>query len=149
MRAVIQRVSRARVSVGGATTGAIDAGLLVLLGVGREDTAESVAYLVEKICGLRIFPDQEGKMNLSLPDTAGAMLVVSQFTLYGDVRKGRRPAFDRAAPPDQAKLLYELFVETARQRGIRVETGIFQAMMEVELVNQGPVTILCDSERMF
>ena len=149
MRAVIQRVSRARVSVGECVTGEIGPGLMVLLGVGREDGPEAAEYLAEKIANLRIFEDDAGKMNRSLVETAGAALVVSQFTLYGDVRRGRRPGFDRAAPPEPAKALYELFVEELRRHGVRVETGVFQAQMTVELANEGPVTILLDSEKMF
>ena len=147
MRTVIQRVSRASVTVDGEVAGSIGPGLLVLLGISKEDRREDAEYLVDKILGLRIFADEDGKMNRSVTDTGGALLVVSQFTLYGDVRKGRRPAFDRAGAPEAAKPLYEYFVATARARGIPVETGVFQAMMKVELVNEGPVTILCDSEK--
>jgi D-tyrosyl-tRNA(Tyr) deacylase len=147
MRAVIQRVSRARVTVGERATGEIGPGVMVLLGVGREDGPESATYLAGKIANLRIFEDEAGKMNRSLVETAGAALVVSQFTLYGDVRRGRRPGFDRAAPPEPAKALYELFVDELRRRGVRVETGVFQAQMTVELANEGPVTILLDSEK--
>ncbi len=147
MRAVIQRVSRARVSVGEKVVGEIGPGLMVLLGVGREDGPEAAAYLAEKIANLRVFEDDAGKMNRSLVETAGAALVVSQFTLYGDVRRGRRPGFDRAAPPEPAKALYEVFVDELRRRGVRVETGVFQAQMTVELANEGPVTILLDSEK--
>lgn len=129
--------------------GEIGAGLLVLLGVSKNDSDVAADYLVEKTIGLRIFEDQEGKMNLSVQDTGGALLVVSQFTLYGDVRRGRRPSFDDAARPEQAKQLYEYFVEKVRAAGLRCETGRFQAMMEVELVNSGPVTILLDSEKAF
>jgi D-tyrosyl-tRNA(Tyr) deacylase len=149
MRAVIQRVSRCRVTVEGRSVGEIGAGLLVLLGVSKSDTEAAADYLVEKIIGLRIFEDGDGKMNLSLQDAGGALLVVSQFTLYGDVRRGKRPSFDGAARPEEAKRLYEYFVAKARATGVRCETGQFQAMMEVELVNSGPVTILVDSERLF
>jgi len=149
MRAVIQRVSRARVVVDGKVTGEIGAGLLVLVGVGRGDTEGTAAAMVERILNLRIFNDEQGKMNLSLLDTGGALLAVSQFTLYGDARGGRRPSFIQAAPADQGKALYEEFVGVARARGVRVEKGIFQAHMEVELTNDGPVTILMDSEKTF
>ncbi len=145
MRAVIQRVTQAKVVVEGVTAGAIDAGLLVLLGVGKTDIPADADALAEKIVHLRIFSDAAGKMNLSLLDSGGAMLAVSQFTLYGDTRKGRRPGFDDAAPAEQARALYERFVETARVKGARVETGIFQAHMEVSLVNDGPVTLLVSS----
>ena len=145
MRAVVQRVTRASVVVDGQVTGAIESGVLVLLGVGRQDTPKDADYLLDKITGLRIFDDPAGKMNLSLVDVGGALLVVSQFTLYGDVRRGRRPSFDKAAPPDLARSLYEYFVQQARARQIRTETGIFQAEMQVELINSGPVTILCES----
>jgi D-aminoacyl-tRNA deacylase len=154
MRAVVQRVSRCRVQVEGRTVGEIGPGLLVLLGVGRADTDSAADYLVEKVLGLRIFEDHAGKMNLSVKDIAAnghpsEVLVVSQFTLYGDVRKGRRPSFDDAARPEEARRLYEYFVEKIRADGVRCETGQFQAMMEVELVNSGPVTILVDSEKVF
>lgn len=145
MRAVIQRVSRASVSVDGKVTGAIGPGLLVLLGVGRNDTEQDAEALARKIIELRVFQDEAGKMNLSLRDTGGSLLVVSQFTLYGDTRKGRRPSFDLAAPPEQAKRLYEHFVEAARRQGVHVETGVFQAMMSVSLVNEGPVTFLVET----
>lgn len=145
MRAVLQHVSSASVTVDGAVTGAIGSGLLVLLGVARGDSAKDVDWMVEKIAGLRVFPDEEGKMNRGVNDAGGALLVVSQFTLYGDTRKGRRPSFDGAAVPDEAKRLYYLFVERARARGLRVETGVFQAMMQVSLVNEGPVTLICES----
>ncbi len=145
MRAVVQRVREARVEVDGALTGSIGRGLLVLLGIAREDTPADADYLAEKIAGLRIFPDQQGKMNRSVQDSGGAVLVVSQFTLYGDTRKGRRPSFDRAAPPEQARALYEYFLQALRARGVTVETGVFQAMMQVHLINDGPVTILCES----
>ncbi len=147
MRAVIQRVSRASVVVEGRVAGEIVAGLVVLLGVGRADNPESAAYLAEKIVNLRIFSDDAGKMNLSLLDVGGSALVVSQFTLYGDTRGGRRPSYIQAAPPEEANLLYQEFVGSMRGRGIRVETGVFQAHMQVELVNDGPVTILLDSEK--
>lgn len=146
MRAILQRVSRARVTVGGRTTGEIGAGLLVLLGVRKGDGEAEAEYLADRVAGLRIFSDPEGKMNFSLLDTGGAMLVVSQFTLYGDTRKGRRPGFDDAAPPDEARRLYEHFVAKARERGIQVETGEFQAMMTVELANEGPVTFIVESK---
>lgn len=145
MRAVVQRVSSARVEVAGEVTGAIGPGLLVLLGVASDDTDADAAWLAEKILGLRIFPDAEGKMNLGLLDVGGSLLVVSQFTLYGDTRKGRRPSFDQAAAPGEARRLYELFVGEARARRVRVETGVFQAMMQVHLVNDGPVTLICES----
>jgi D-tyrosyl-tRNA(Tyr) deacylase len=149
MRAVVQRVSRCRVTVEGNVTGEIGAGLLVLLGVSKTDAETAADYLVEKIVGLRIFEDAEGKMNLSVQEAGGAVLVVSQFTLYGDVRRGRRPSFDAAARPEEARRLYEYFVARIRAAGLRCETGQFQAMMEVELVNSGPVTILLDSEKQF
>ena len=149
MRAVIQRVSRAKVTVGGEVVGEIGPGLLVLLGVGSGDTRADADYLAEKTIGLRIFEDRDGRMNLSLADTGGALLVVSQFTLYGDVRRGKRPSFDGAAPPQEAKDLYEYFVEKIRVAGLRCETGRFQEMMQVELVNEGPVTILLDSSKAF
>ena len=145
MRAVIQRVSEASVTVEGRVIGAIGRGLVVLLGVAKGDQAGEAEFLVEKTVGLRIFPDAEGKMNQSVADVAGALLVVSQFTLYGDCRRGRRPSFDKAAPADEARVLYEYFVRAARDRGIRVETGIFQATMSVQLVNDGPVTLIIDS----
>jgi len=144
---VLQRVKEARVEVEGRIAGAIGPGLLALLGISRDDTRADAEYILDKTLSLRIFPDDEGKMNRSLLDRDGQLLVVSQFTLYADVRKGRRPGFDRAAGPEQARLLYEYFVDSARQRRVRVETGVFQAMMSVHLVNDGPVTILCDSER--
>jgi len=149
MRAVIQRVSRCRVTVDGNVVGQIGAGLLVLLGVGNTDAEPAADYLAEKTLGLRIFEDAEGKMNLSVQDAGGAVLVVSQFTLYGDVRRGKRPSFDAAARPEEAKRLYEYFVAKIRAAGLRCETGQFQAMMDVELVNSGPVTILLDSEKTF
>ena len=149
MRAVVQRVSRASVNVDGEIVGAIERGLLVLLGVGQDDSERDAEYLAEKIAGLRIFEDENERMNLSVQDVGGAVLAVSQFTLYGDVRKGKRPSFDAAARPERAKELYEYFVAQARGRGIRCETGIFQAMMQVELVNDGPVTILLDSGKAF
>ncbi len=149
MRAVVQRVSGARVVVEGRVSGEIAAGLVVLLGVGRGDTAESAAYLAEKVAHLRIFDDDQGKMNRSLAETGGAALVVSQFTLYGDARGQRRPSFIQAAPPEEANRLYEEFVRALRALGVRVETGVFQARMTVELTNDGPVTILLDSEKQF
>ena len=147
MRAVVQRVSRAKVTVEGRITGEIGAGVVVLLGVGREDQSQASAYLADKIANLRIFEDAEGKMNRSLLESGGAALVVSQFTLYGDTRGGRRPGFTRAAPPEIASRLYEEFVAALRALGVRVETGIFQTHMDVELVNDGPTTILLDSEK--
>src|SRR6266446_5866859 len=147
MRAVVQRVSRARVTVSGEITGEIGLGLLVLLGVGAGDTRAEADYLVDKTIGLRIFEDAGGKMNLSVAEVGGALLVVSQFTLYGDARRGRRPSFDAAAPPDQAGELYEYFVEKVRGAGLRCDTGRFQETMQVELVNEGPVTILLDSAK--
>ncbi len=149
MRVVVQRVSRARVVVEGRVTGEIAAGAVVLLGVGRTDTPEAAAYLAEKTAHLRIFDDDQGKMNRSLLETAGAALVVSQFTLYGDARGQRRPSFIQAAPPEDANRLYEEFVRALRALGVRVETGVFQARMAVELSNDGPVTILLDSEKLF
>jgi len=154
MRAVVQRVSRAKVTVNEWTSGEIGHGLLVLLGVGHDDTEADAAYLAEKIAGLRIFPDssaqdQDGKMNRSVQDVGGSVLAVSQFTLYGDVRRGKRPSFDAAAPPENARRLYEFFVERIKAAGLRCETGRFQEMMQVELVNDGPVTILLDSSKAF
>ena len=149
MRAVLQRVARASVKVDGRVTGAIEAGLLVLLGIEREDTAAEADYLVDKTLGVRIFPDEQGKMNRNVFEAGGGLLVISQFTLYGDCRKGRRPSFDRAAGPEHARALYEHFVDRARQKGIRVETGVFQAYMAVELGNDGPVTVLFDSSKLF
>jgi len=149
MRAVVQRVSRAQVAVDEEITGQIGLGLLVLLGVGRDDTEADATYLAEKVCGLRIFEDPQGKMNLSLQEVSGSVVVVSQFTLYGDVRRGKRPSFDAAAPPEKARQLYEFFVQQLRAAGLRCETGRFQQMMQVELVNEGPVTILLDSAKGF
>ena len=149
MRAVVQRVSRAQVAVNGEITGQIGLGLLVLLGVGRDDANADATYLVEKIAGLRVFEDAQGKMNLSIQDVGGSVLAVSQFTLYGDVRRAKRPSFDAAAPPEKARQLYEFFVEQIRAAGLRCETGRFQEMMRVELVNEGPVTILLDSGKAF
>lgn len=149
MRAVVQRVGRASVKVTGQLTGSISAGLLVLLGVTQDDTEADADYLAEKIAGMRIFEDATGKMNLSVSETDGAVLAVSQFTLFGDMRHGKRPSFDAAARPERAKALYEYFVERIRALGPRCETGRFQEMMEVELVNNGPVTILLDSKKLF
>lgn len=149
MRAVIQRVSRAKVTVNSSVAGEISRGLMILLGVGRGDTPDVAASLAEKAANLRIFEDENEKMNRSLLDVKGSALVVSQFTLYGDARGGRRPSFIAAAPPEQAKALYETFCESLRNLGITVATGLFQAMMSVELVNEGPVTILLDSEKTF
>jgi D-aminoacyl-tRNA deacylase len=153
MRAVVQRVSRCRVLVEGKVVGEIGAGLLVLLGVATEDSEAAADYLVEKVLGLRIFEDAEGKMNLPVQNLrdggSGEVLVVSQFTLYGDVRRGKRPSFDAAARPEEARRLYEYFVSKVKAAGVRCQTGEFQAMMDVELVNEGPVTILLDSEKLF
>ena len=149
MRAVLQRVARASVRVGGETVGEIGPGLLVLLGVARDDGEADAVYLAEKVLNLRVFEDAGGRMNLSLSETGGGLLVVSQFTLYGDTRKGRRPSWFDAAPPEQARALYESFVAGARNMVARVETGSFRRMMEVELVNDGPVTILLDSGKTF
>lgn len=148
MRAVLQRVSRATVSVDDKNVGEINKGILVLLGVSREDTEKDAIYLLEKTLNLRIFEDAEEKMNLSLLDTKGELLVVSQFTLYADVRKGRRPSFIEAASPEKANELYEFFVTEARKQIEKVETGRFQAMMDVELVNDGPVTVIMDSTKL-
>ena len=147
MRAVLQRVSEARVEVDGAVTGSIGPGLVVLLGVGQGDTEKDADYLAGKIAGLRVFPDEAGKMNRCVAETSGALLVISQFTLYGDCRKGRRPSFDGAAGPEHALRLYEYFVARARALGLRVATGVFQATMAVHLVNDGPVTLILDSSR--
>jgi D-tyrosyl-tRNA(Tyr) deacylase len=149
MRACVQRVSRAEVIVAGEPVGQIDAGLLVLLGVSHDDDGDDVRYLAEKIVELRIFPDHEGKMNRSLAETGGAMLVVSQFTLMGDCRKGRRPSFIEAASPEKGEQLYLEFTAAVRARGIEVATGRFRAHMDVSLVNDGPVTILLDSKKLF
>jgi D-tyrosyl-tRNA(Tyr) deacylase len=149
MRAVVQRVNRAVVQTDGRTTGQIGKGLLVLLGVGNGDSQKEADFLLEKIIHLRIFEDREGKLNLSLLDLRGELMVISQFTLYADCRKGRRPSFTDAAPPDAARNLYEYFLEKARATGLPTASGVFQAMMEVELVNSGPVTILLDSSRNF
>lgn len=149
MRAVVQRVGRATVKVGDEITGEIGKGLLVLLGVGQGDSEGDADYLAEKVAGLRIFEDEAGKMNLSVGEIGGAVLAVSQFTLFGDVRRGKRPSFDAAARPERARELYNAFVEHIRAQGLRCETGRFQEMMEVELVNSGPVTILLDSKKVF
>ncbi|MGH7801793.1 MAG: D-aminoacyl-tRNA deacylase [Thermodesulfobacteriota bacterium] len=149
MRAVIQRVKEARVEVDGEVVGKIGQGLLVLLGVGKDDTEDDVRYLAGKVSGLRIFEDETGKMNLCITDVKGGVLAISQFTLYGDCRKGRRPSFDEAAPPEVAERLYNLFIEEIRKSGIKVETGNFGALMDVHLINSGPVTILLDSKKLF
>jgi D-tyrosyl-tRNA(Tyr) deacylase len=145
MRLVIQRVREARVDVDGRCCGSIALGLVVLVAVAKSDTTADADYLVEKVLGLRIFPDEDGKMNRSVVDVGGGLLVISNFTLYGDCGKGRRPSFDLAAPPEQARSLYDYFVEKLLVRGVTVETGVFQAAMTVQLVNDGPVTLLCES----
>jgi len=147
MRAVLQRVTEASVTVGGETVGAIGGGLLVLLGVTHNDTRSDAEYLADRVLLLRIFPDQAGRMNRSIQDAGGALLVISQFTLYGNCKKGRRPSFDEAAPPERANELYEYFVDCLRKRNSKVETGVFQAEMQVQLVNDGPVTFILDSPR--
>ena len=147
MRVVLQRVSEAKVTVDGEIAGAIGPGLLILLGISRTDTRRDCEYLAGKVTGLRIFMDDNGKMNRSVTDLGGSLLVVSQFTLYGDCRKGRRPGFDAAADPETARQLYEYFVAILRERSIPVETGIFQASMKVSLVNDGPVTLIVDSDK--
>lgn len=149
MRAVVQRVKEASVEVQGKIVGKINQGLLVLLGVGEDDDYKDLEYMVEKVLGLRIFQDENDKMNLSLMDIEGELLVVSQFTLYGDVRKGRRPSFTESAHPDVAEKLYDKFIETAKSKGIKVEKGVFGAHMDVSLINDGPVTILLDSYKNF
>jgi D-tyrosyl-tRNA(Tyr) deacylase len=149
MRAVIQRVTRADVEVAGRRAGEIGRGLVVLLAVARDDAAEDADYLADKIVNLRVFNDEQGKMNRSLVEAGGAMLVVSQFTLYGDARRGRRPSYIEAAEPGKATTLYEYFVGRVRSLGVRTETGVFQAMMQVSLTNDGPVTILLDSRKLF
>jgi D-aminoacyl-tRNA deacylase len=149
MRAVVQRVKETRVDIEGETVGAIDQGLLVFLGVGEEDSEKDAEYLSDKIINLRIFPDENDLMNLSLLDTGGSVLVVSQFTLWGDCRKGRRPSFAKAARPERAKDLYEYFIENLKGKGIKIATGRFQEMMDVHLVNDGPVTLLLDSAKTF
>jgi D-tyrosyl-tRNA(Tyr) deacylase len=145
MRLVIQRVSEASVSIAGSTYGSIRTGLVVLVGISKTDTQEDALYLSDKVLGLRIFPDDSGKMNRNIREAEGSLLIVSQFTLYADCRRGRRPSFDQAASPQEAVALYDYFVSLLRQGPVPVETGIFQAMMEIHLVNQGPVTILIDS----
>jgi D-aminoacyl-tRNA deacylase len=149
MRIVVQRVSEAKVEVDGRIVGAIDRGLLVYLSVTHADTERDADFIADKIVNLRIFPDADGKMNLSVQDIAGQILLISQFTLHGDCRKGRRPAFDLAAPPDHARKLYELAIDLIRRQGIPVETGVFAAHMRVASLNDGPVTVLLDSSRLF
>jgi D-aminoacyl-tRNA deacylase len=146
MRIVLQRVKSARVDVDGLTTGAIGAGLLILVGVTHSDTREHAEYLAKKVTELRVFSDEEGRMNRSVLDSGGSLLVVSQFTLYGDCRKGRRPSFDAAAPPDHARALYLHLVEQLKTSNVTVETGVFQAKMEVHLINDGPVTFVLDTD---
>ena len=148
MRAVVQRVTQAQVVVSGEIAGAIETGLLVLLGVTLDDTEKDSEYLARKILGLRIFNDNAGRMNRSVQDAGGSILVVSQFTLYGDIRRGMRPSFDQAARPEQARHLYEHFVALIRESGIQTETGVFQAEMQVTLTNEGPVTLICESVRL-
>jgi D-tyrosyl-tRNA(Tyr) deacylase len=145
MKLLLQRVSQARVTVNESTSGSIGKGLLVFLGISRTDTSTDADYLLDKLLGLRIFPDEAGKMNRNVQEAGGSLLVVSQFTLYADCRRGRRPSFDPAAPPEQAEALYNYFVESARRGPVPVQTGIFQAMMQVHLINEGPVTIVLDS----
>lgn len=145
MRIVIQRVTRASVEIEGTSPERISTGLMVLLGIARKDSEKDADFLVNKLIGLRIFPDQDGKMNRSLADIRGELLIVSNFTLYGDARKGRRPSFDEAAPPEQARRLYDYFVERARAQCSVVKTGVFQAHMTVTIENDGPVTLICDS----
>ena len=145
----MQRVSSASVSVDGEVVGSSGRGFVVLLGVAADDDSKDITYLADKVANLRVFPDDEGKMNLSLLDIAGTALVVSQFTLYGDCRRGRRPSFTEAAPPERADALYEEFVAALSERGVPVETGVFRAMMDVQFVNDGPVTILLDLQRLF
>lgn len=149
MRAVIQRVREAEAEVGGEVVGKIGAGLLVLIGVGKDDVERDLEYVADKVLGLRVFEDDLGKMNLSIMDVKGEILAVSQFSLYGDCRKGRRPSFDESASPDIAEKLYNLFIEKIKDRGVRVETGRFRAIMDVHLINSGPVTILLDSRKVF
>jgi D-tyrosyl-tRNA(Tyr) deacylase len=149
MRACVQRVSQASVTVDGQVVGQIDAGMLVLLGVAGDDTQADVTMMADKLVGLRIFDDSAGKMNLALPDVGGAMLIVSQFTLLGDCRGGRRPSYTAAAPPELAQALYEQVVAAVRDRGITVATGKFRATMQVALVNEGPVTLLVDTRKVF
>jgi D-tyrosyl-tRNA(Tyr) deacylase len=149
VRAVVQRVTKGRVTVEGETVGEIGTGFVVLLGIGKDDTKADVQYLAEKVVNLRVFEDKEGKMNLSLRDVGGDILAISQFTLFGDCRKGRRPSFTAAAPPVEARVLYEEFVRQVAGYGIRVATGKFQALMQVEIHNDGPVTLLLDSKRGF
>ncbi|NLX90106.1 MAG: D-tyrosyl-tRNA(Tyr) deacylase [Firmicutes bacterium] len=149
MRAVVQRAGKSKVEVDGKVVGKISAGVVVFAGIGADDREEDCRYISEKIASLRIFEDKEGKMNLSLLETGGEVLCISQFTLYGDCRKGRRPSFFAAARPDKAKYLYEYLCKMLREKGLRVETGIFQAMMKVHVENDGPVTILLDSRKLF
>lgn len=146
MRAVVQRVENASVSVNGRIVGRIDAGLLVYVGIGKGDTEQEAAWLASKIAGIRIFPDQDYKMNLSVQDVGGSILAVSQFTLYGDVRKGRRPGYDKAASPETARALYECFVERLKETGIPVATGEYQAVMDVAYINKGPVTLILETD---
>lgn len=145
MRAVIQRVSRAEVRVDGGIAGRIEKGYVVLLAVSKDDTDRDIEWILEKICHIRVFPNEEGKFDRSLLNTGGEVLLVSQFTLYGDCRKGRRPGFDQAAPPELARELFDRAAERLRAKGVRTETGVFGAMMEVDLVNDGPVTLILDS----
>jgi D-aminoacyl-tRNA deacylase len=149
MRAVVQRVKEARVDISSETVGAIGVGLLIFLGVGEEDSEKDAEYMADKVVNLRIFPDEKDLMNLSLLDTGGSILVVSQFTLWGDCRKGRRPSFAKAARPERANELYEYFIRILKEKGLKIATGRFQEMMDVHLVNDGPVTLLIDSAKAF
>ena len=149
MRMILQRVKEARVEVEGRVVGEIGAGLLAFVGIAKSDVRADADYLADKAISLRIFPDEDGKMNRNVVEAGGSLLVVSQFTLYADTRRGRRPSFDLAAPPDQARVLYEYFIQTVRTRHVPVETGVFQASMSVLLRNDGPVTLICDSEKTF
>ncbi|GIW47311.1 MAG: D-aminoacyl-tRNA deacylase [Deltaproteobacteria bacterium] len=149
MRAVIQRVKEARVEVNGDVVGRIGKGVVVFIGIGKDDTEADIKYMVDKVTGLRIFENETGKMNLSVKEIGGEILVISQFTLYGDCRRGRRPSFDKAAPFDRAEALYNLFIQEIRRSGLKAEAGIFRTVMDVFIVNSGPVTLLLDSKKVF